>query len=135
MIVSLYASLLTILLIGLSVNVIRIRKQKHIGLGDAGINALQRAIRAQANMIEYTPIFLILLGLAEQNGLNVYCLHICGLVYLLGRLLHAFALLKKERYENLRLVAGFEYRIIGMMCTFSTLAALSLTLLVQILFK
>lgn len=131
MIVSLFAGLLALVFVFLSVNVVRIRKREHIALGETGIAELQRAVRAHANFAEYTPLFLILFGLAEHNGLNSYVLYLVGTIFLLGRVSHAFSLLKKERYENHLLVAGFQYRIAGMMSTFSMLILLSLVVIGQ----
>lgn len=132
MITAFYAAILVLLFVVLSVNVVRLRKRLHVGLGDNGSSDLQRAVRAQANFTEYTPLLLIVLGLAEQHGSSPYLLHICGIVFLLGRLSHAYSLLINERYEGTRLMAGYQYRVAGMMCTFGTLVVLAVVLLLLI---
>ena len=49
---------------------------------------LQRAIRAHGNLIEYAPLFLILLFLCEFSNLNSLYLHVAGIFFFLGRLMH-----------------------------------------------
>ena len=93
MVVSLYAALLTIIYIALSVHVIRGRWFYRISLNDGGNEAMNRRIRAHGNFSEYVPLFLIILGLAEHNGMPAYAVHILGCLFILGRLLHAYNLL------------------------------------------
>ena len=69
---SFYAAFSGILLIFLSWNIIRIRRKRQVALNDGGHLDLQRAIRAQANFSEFTPIFLILLFICEYNGCLLY---------------------------------------------------------------
>ena len=52
--------------------------------------ALKQSIRAQGNFIEYTPIFLILLFLAENNNVNLFVLNILAIIFTVSRLLHGF---------------------------------------------
>ena len=99
MITGTYASLLAILLVGLSFRVIALRGTpalKWFAFGNDGEETLQRAVRGQGNLIEYTPIFLILLLVAEMGGLNENALHSYGTVFLVARLMHGlcFGLLK-----------------------------------------
>ena len=56
-----YLSILSIVLIFLSINIIRLRRKKNIRLLDNGDESLKEAIRAQANFIEYSPMFLLIL--------------------------------------------------------------------------
>ena len=65
----LYAALAALILIMLSINVIRGRRLFSAALGDGAGPEMTRRIRAQANFIEYTPIFLIMLGFAERGGI------------------------------------------------------------------
>ena len=68
MITGLYAGLCGLLFIWLSWKVIVERRRSKVGLGDGGDPDLQRAIRVHANFIEYTPLALVLLALAEMSG-------------------------------------------------------------------
>jgi uncharacterized membrane protein YecN with MAPEG domain len=87
-----YAGLLGLLLLGLSYNVSRERMALKVLLGDGGHPSLQRAIRAQGNLIEYAPMALILLGSLEALGFHHGVLHFLGIVLIAGRLFHAYGL-------------------------------------------
>ncbi|CSC23612.1 glutathione S-transferase [Vibrio cholerae] len=73
-----YAVVLCGWLIYLAVQVIRQRRKHQVLFADGGVDALVRARSAQSNATEYIPIFLILLGLAEMNGVNVWWIHALG---------------------------------------------------------
>ena len=131
MITPVYAALLGLMLIGLSINVIKSRRQWGAGLGDADNIEMKRRIRAQANLAEYAPMFLILLGCAEYGGLPVWAVHLFGLVFLAGRTMHAYSLLKAEQYDGHRLTANPSWRIRGMVSTFSMIGLLALVIMAQ----
>ncbi len=120
MIVSTFAALLAILYVYLSIAVVKLRKAKAISLGDGNDPHLIAAIRAHANFIEYVPLSILLLFLAEYQGLASHYCYLLGLTLLCGRLCHCFAL--KE--NSLRL------RVVGMVLTFSTILAASFVLLI-----
>lgn len=122
MITSLYAALLSLLILALSANVIKIRFKDQVVLGDGGNSKLQRAIRAQGNATEYIPIALILLLVLELSKAHSGLLHLGGIGLLIGRLLHARGLLT----ENLR------FRVAGMVCTLSTIAFLAIANLIYL---
>jgi len=91
-ILSLYAGLLGVILIILSMKVAMTRKKNSIGIGDGGNEELSRAIRVQGNFIEYVPMGLILLAVFETNNGNAIVAHVAGSMLLIGRLLHAYGL-------------------------------------------
>jgi len=115
MITSLYAALLALLIVWLSLRVIKLRQAKKVGLGDGGEAELQIAIRAQGNATEYVPISLILLVLLELNKAHIALVHCGGIAILAGRLLHARGLLTKSS----------RYRVLGMQVTIFTLIGLA----------
>ncbi|HLG87790.1 MAG TPA: MAPEG family protein [Alphaproteobacteria bacterium] len=88
----LYAGLLGILLLVLSYNVSRQRVGSKVLIGDGGVPALQRVVRAQANLTEYAPLALILLAGIEVQGFSGRIVHFLGILLLVGRLLHGFGL-------------------------------------------
>ena len=88
----LYAGLLGLLLLALSVNVSRHRAGSKVTLGDGGVPELQRAIRAQANLVEYAPIALILLASVEAQGFSLMVIHTLGVMLVIARALHAVGL-------------------------------------------
>ncbi len=89
---ALFAGLLALLLLLLSARVSRWRYRAEAAFGDAGNAELARAIRVQANFIEYVPIALVLLTLLELGGLPSRWLWALGTLLLLARVLHAWGL-------------------------------------------
>lgn len=128
---ALYACLLGGMLIWLASEVIGTRRKLQTALGDAGDLRLQRRIRAHANFVEYTPLFLILLGIAEYQGLWAWAVHILGVVFMLGRLMHAHSLLAAEVYADGQIQSLPVWRIRGMICTFNCIGLLCLTIMLQ----
>ena len=117
-ITAVYASLFGLLLIFLSSRVVRWRRELSVGLGDGGKESLLRAQRAQANFIEYVPIALLLLAVAESQGLTGWLLHTSGVILVLARLLHAWGLSKSS---------GRSFgRFWGTLLTWAVILALSL---------
>lgn len=111
-----YALILSSLLILLTIRVLDLRKSpvtRFLHKKDRVVNpdVLSRAIRGHGNLTEYAPTFLILMLIAEINGLPVHKLYLSGTLFTLGRISHAicFGFLKK----NLLL------RIVGMFGTIS----------------
>jgi hypothetical protein len=88
----LYASLLALWFVILSVRVIRYRGAASISLGDGGDPALQRRIRGHGNFVDYAPMALVLMGLLEIAGGGALLLHTIGGLLLVGRLAHGWAL-------------------------------------------
>lgn len=116
-IVPLYAALLAILFVALSIRTLGLRRSLGIGIGDAGNERMLRAMRVHSNFAEYVPLSLILLSFVEEQGAYPIVLHALGLCLLIGRLSHAFGVSQKN--ENYR------FRIVGMALTFTTLVACS----------
>ncbi len=116
MITPIYVCILTFFLVYLSMNVTRLRKQHHVGLGDGGHDDLQRAIRAHGNFIETAPWGIFLIFLVEYQDGNVFLLHALGILLVAARVLH-FQGMKKGKLN---------LRVAGMVTTFTvfTLAAL-----------
>ena len=103
MAVGLYAALLGILLIVLSLRVIALRGSPAFiwfSFRNQGDISLQRAVRGHGNLTEYAPIFLILLYFVENSGFDVAAVHWYGSVFVLGRLMHGvcFGFLEKNMF-------------------------------------
>jgi uncharacterized membrane protein YecN with MAPEG domain len=92
MVSGLYAGLTALLVLALSYKVVKFRRVNKIGIGDGGHQGLSIAIRAHGNLMENAPIVLILLALAEFNGMPVYLIHCLGTAWIVARLLHAIGL-------------------------------------------
>jgi len=88
-----YAGLLGLVLLGLSYNVVRLRRKHQVGIGTGDVPELARGIRAHANFCEYVPLALILLfGLALAGAAPIWALHGLGAALVIGRILHAIGL-------------------------------------------
>ena len=96
-IIALYAALLALLYIALTINVIRLRYKHKISLGHRDIPELERAIRAHGNFAEYVPLTLIMVGLSAHLGAPPWVLHLLGGALLLARLSHAYYLCVKYK--------------------------------------
>ena len=94
LITSLYASLLAILFIGLAINIIRLRYQFRVGIGDGEQPLLAKAIRVHGNFAEHIPLSLFLLACYELNGGNSMILHLLGASLFVGCIFHAIGLTK-----------------------------------------
>ncbi|QLC22341.1 MAPEG family protein [Parasphingopyxis sp. CP4] len=86
------AAAAALLNIWLAVRVGRVRTSEKVSVGDGGNEAVIRRMRAHANFVEYTPFFLILLGLVELAwGSNIW-LWGAAIIYILGRIAHGFGM-------------------------------------------
>ena len=114
MITPIYAALLGLLLIGLAIRAIRLRRQIGVAIGSAGNPLMERAMRVQANFCEYVPLALLLVFFSEQLWSSALLAHALGASLFAGRLLHAFGVSQEK--ETLR------FRVTGMALTFSVIA-------------
>ena len=92
---AIYCSLLAIWLFVLSIRVIGLRGNPafaFIAQGKGDEELLNRAIRAQGNLIEYAPIMLFILFFLEASGVPELAVRILGDSFLLGRLMHGAAM-------------------------------------------
>ena len=128
---SLFASLFTIFYLFLSFRIGYLRGSpvmKLIFKMDKKVPAikLDRNVRAHGNFSEYVPLFLILLYIFESINLISfnYLLIIC-LVFSYGRVAHAICFAFFDHNPFLR--------ISGMLCTYISLALLSIQLLISII--
>jgi uncharacterized membrane protein YecN with MAPEG domain len=87
-----FAGLHALLLLALSARVSRMRQRLDTGIGHGDDHALARAIRVQANFIEYVPMALLLLALLEMAGAPSAWVLAGGAALFVGRLLHAWGL-------------------------------------------
>ncbi|NAZ95170.1 MAPEG family protein [Vibrio toranzoniae] len=96
MITALYAAMLTVLMIWLAIEVIKQRRINLIAHADGGVESLQVVRSAQSNAMDYIPITVILMGFLEMNGASVWFIHVLGVAFLLGRVIHAKGILAKN---------------------------------------
>jgi uncharacterized membrane protein YecN with MAPEG domain len=88
----LYAALCALIVLGLTMNVVRLRRRFQVGIGDGGQQQLACACRAHANATETIPLLLLMLALVEINGASALAIHAYGGLLVLARAAHAFGL-------------------------------------------
>lgn len=106
----LYAALLVPLYYILSFRVISARRGARVEIGDGQNPELLRRIRVHANFVETVPFALILMAFAETGTMPRAMLHGIGVLLLVGRYAHAYALSQTPHVMRLR--------IVGMVLTF-----------------
>ena len=115
---ALYVGLFGILLIVLSLRVSFVRRDARVALGDGDNELLRRRIRAHSNFVEFVPIALLLLMLAEHTGLGSLFIHLFGIVLLAGRISHAYGISQTNEV--------FIFRMVGTIATLAVIGLLSL---------
>ena len=128
MISTLLTSIIAMWLLVLSARIIALRGVsflKFFAFNNFGEEALARAIRAQGNLIEYAPIFLILLFIAEYNGAHPHMLYMTATLFMIARLMHgvAFGFMKYSPF----------LRVGGTLLTFLCILILSISNIVEVL--
>jgi uncharacterized membrane protein YecN with MAPEG domain len=126
-ILPLYASLLALLFVALSIRTLRLRRSLRIAIGDSGNTAMLRAMRVHSNFAEYVPLSLVLIFIAESQAAHPYFIHALGLALLIGRVSHAYGVSQSK--EN------YAFRVFGMAMTLTTIITCSAYLLVAYLAK
>jgi uncharacterized membrane protein YecN with MAPEG domain len=104
----------------LTLYVIAYRRKMNISLGSQNDLILLGRIRMHGNFVEYTPVTLILMLLAEIRQVSVTVLLIASILLIVGRYAHAYGL------SGLRWC--IKTRVIGMVATFASMMILSLAL-------
>ena len=81
--------------------------------------------------VEYAPLVIILMALAELQGQSTWTIHLIGLCLVAGRLLHAYGVSQEPELAKLR-VAGmaltFTALIVGALSNLGLTGLMSLTL-------
>ena len=115
-ITSIIASILTLIFIKLSFDVIGLRRKNKVILGSGCHDDLEKAIRAQGNFAEYVPFGIFLIACLELNGAPWWMVALPGFTLIIGRLIHAVGIKIPP--------PDFSKRKLGMQFTFFTLIAL-----------
>jgi uncharacterized membrane protein YecN with MAPEG domain len=110
----LYAALCGLLLLVLGLVVVRLRRKHAVLTGDGGNADLARAMRVQANFVEYVPLTLLLLFMLEMSRQPAWALHLLGAALFIGRLLHAWGYLLTPRLSFGRALGiGLTWIVLG----------------------
>jgi uncharacterized membrane protein YecN with MAPEG domain len=100
----------------LATRVSQLRLRDKVSIGEGGNTRLATRMRAHANFVEYTPFFLILLGLIELSQGSKTWLWGVAIVYILARLAHPFGMDRQ---------APNKLRMIGIVVTWAVLLGLA----------
>ncbi len=122
---AIYAVVLSLLMCWLAFKVIAARRKHKIIHADGGIDDVQIARSAHSNAAEYIPITLILLFALEYNGSVLWLVHGIAWVFVIGRVIHAKAILSRN-------LGG---RVLGMQLTFFSIATLAIANVYYFLFR
>jgi uncharacterized protein len=114
-ITTLFAGLLALLFLVLSVSVIGARRGAKVAIGDGGDKTLARRARVHANFAEYAPIALMLMGLAESGGAAKMQIWMAGGLLLVGRVIHAYGVSQAKEV--------LAFRVAGMAMTFAAIGS------------
>lgn len=76
----------------LGLRVSHVRRRDRVSVGDEGNPRVAARMRAHANFVEYTPFFLILLGLVEASRGSQTWLWVVAILFILSRLAHPFGM-------------------------------------------
>jgi len=117
-----YAALLALVFVFLSVRTIQLRRRLRVAVGDGGDKVLARAMRVHANFAEYVPLALLLIYFVEMHTRFLMLVHGLGIALIVGRVLHAYGV--SQVRENLI------FRQVGMALTFGVILTAAITLLV-----
>jgi uncharacterized membrane protein YecN with MAPEG domain len=113
----LYAALLGLLFVALSIRTLRLRRTLRIAVGDGGNPTMLRAMRVHSNFAEYIPLALFLVYLCEAQGANSLLVHALCIALLVGRLSHSHGVS--------RLDEDYRFRVAGMALTFTPIIVAS----------
>ncbi len=103
---SLYAVPLALIYLGLWFNIARTRGALKVSIGDGGNTKLHERIRQHGNFVDWVPMVLILMMLAEGLGADAVYLHVSGVLLVLGRIAHPFGLKADNAAHPLRYVGN-----------------------------
>ncbi len=121
-VVGIYTALNTIILIWLSHVTGKLRRKHRVAIGDGGIEHLTRIMRGHANAIENMPMTLLMLLIAALIGTPLFVLHILGLVFTIGRAIHAWYFIAEDAPIKVRFLGFGISFIISAILLFGLLA-------------
>ena len=102
MVTGIYAALLALMQVLLTLRGVAIRRKDHVSIGDGGDETLARRMRVHGNFIETVPIALILILIAELGGAPLWTIHILGVLLTGGRIIHAIGLSSPKGFGKFR---------------------------------
>ena len=120
-IVPIYAAILGLIFVYLSVRVVKQHRSTKVSIGDGDNPALRKAIAVHNNFSQYVPLTLLLIAFVELNHASVYITHGLCACLLVARVAHAYGLAQPVQIMKLRQI--------GVLLTFGVIVFAALYLL------
>ena len=120
-----FAAVIGILLLFLSAAVVKFRLKYGMGMGVAKDRDFEAAVRAQGNLVEYAPLTLLMLGIAELNGVANGFIYWVGMAFVVGRILHAWGMYQGRGGPH-------KARMVGILLTWASILVISALLLLNV---
>ena len=114
------AAILALLFIYLSYQVVKQRVRTETSFGTGNDEHMDMVRGCQSNLIEYTPITLIMLALLELSSANHLATMGLAVAFMIGRFLHVFGMHQHHAGKTVK------FRQIAMVTTWTTMAILAL---------
>ena len=115
-----YAAILAFFYVAMSFYVIITRAKTDTLLGHADSIPMLVAMRRHGNLAEYMPFAILIMALAEINGLGASWLHVSGIALVAGRLIHPFGVAEKSPLVP---------RVVGILATFAAILIPAISIL------
>lgn len=106
LITGLYAGLLGVIFIVLTLRVGALRARLGIPIHDGGDKRLGLEIRRHGNFTEHVPLALLLMALLESTAVLPAAIHVMGALLVAGRILHPMGLNRDTINSTLRAVGA-----------------------------
>ena len=120
-----FTAVIGILLLVLSAVVVKYRLKYGKGIGTAEDLDFEVAVRAHGNLVEYAPLTLIMLGIAELNGVSSGFIYWVGMAFVLGRILHAWGMYQGQGGPH-------KARMVGILLTWLSILVIAVLLLLNV---
>ena len=93
---AIYAAVLTLIYMALTIWVSVARVRLRVNHGDGGHVQLNRRIRAHANFAEYVPLILLLVALLEADGATRFTINALLLPLVIARIMHPIGMTARD---------------------------------------
>jgi uncharacterized membrane protein YecN with MAPEG domain len=120
-----FAAVTGILLLFLSAVVVKYRIKYGKDMGITEDRDFEAAVRAHGNLVEYAPLTLLMLGIAELNGVSSGFIYWIGLAFVLGRILHAWGMYQGQGGPH-------KARMVGILLTWLSILVIAVLLLLNV---
>ncbi len=117
-----YAAVLALIFIALSVRTLQLRRRLNIAVGDSYDLQMLRSFRVHANFAEYVPLSLLLIYMYEAGNGMIHVVHALCIALIVGRLSHAYGVGRIEE--------DYRFRVFGMALTLTAISGAALGVLV-----